>query len=456
MFMRLTLQNSVIISLFACEIGVLCMLVSSQTWIAEPFYFQSRRWEYIFWFGVAILVAGTLLIYYAWLKKVSIREDIVLPTLMNLVVVVLLFGVAELSLRILSKPDPLGVRIGQTILLPFDWNKFSSFNLKLYENSLQENAFYVGHSNLGWAIGAGRKSEDGLYVSSKRGLRSRLQGEDLLLQKTNHRIALFGNSFMFSEEVDYDSSLQNHMQEQVKNLDQVISFGVPGYGIDQAVLRYEEELNEWNPDTVILAFIRDDIYRALNVYTGLKPTWGIPFSKPRYLERDGEWSLYNVPNLSPVEIYNKKEITALPLLEHDAAYFAYEWEDTFLDWSILFRYLISIYPPWSELSPTTDNKALVNISGFMANKFKNLAEQNNDSFLVVYLPSRSDFIIGNELKDKQNILSAMNKQGVSVYDATDCLIENVELSSLFVDGGVHYSSAGNKALANCLLHQLDI
>ena len=454
--MRLTSQNSVIMGLFACELGIFCMLVSSQSWIGEALVFQSTRWKVIFWFGAVILVVALPLLLFAWLKKVNLREDIVLPLLLNILVVIFLFGIAEISLRILSKPDPLGVRVNQTILLPYDWVKYSQYNLNLYKKSLRDDAFYIGHPDLGWTIGANRRSDDGLYVSSKRGLRSRAQGEDFMSHNVNHRIALFGNSFMFSEEVDYDASLQNHMQKQIEKHEQVISFGVPGYGVDQAVLRYELEAEEWNPDTVILAFIRDDIHRALNVYAGLKSAWGIPFSKPRFLEKNSEWNLHNVPNLSPVEIYSTKEIMELPFLEHDAAYFSYEWENTILDWSLLFRYLISLYPPWNEYGETTDNNALANISGFIANKFKNLAEQHNDLFLIVYLPSKSDFVAGDEIKNKQNILSSMEMQGVSVYDATDCLTSKLEIESLFVEGGVHYSDAGNQVLANCLLHQLDL
>jgi hypothetical protein len=48
---------------------------------------------------------------------------------------------------------------------------------------------------------------------------------------------------------------------------QVLHFGVDGYGVDQAYLRYQRDVRPWHPDLVILGFINHDLHRSLAVYS---------------------------------------------------------------------------------------------------------------------------------------------------------------------------------------------
>jgi uncharacterized protein with PQ loop repeat len=441
------------LGLFGIETGWLAIVLASQTWLVKAFVFQSKRWEVIFWSGVIILLIGFLFVVIGWIKKKNFRYDVILPALLNVIVVFSCWGVAEIAIRIISQDDPLGKRVGAITLRPYNWQSFSKFNLGLYNKSLQVDSFYVGHPQLGWAVGDSRKSDDGLYASSKLGLRSKVQGEDLFNTKYKTRIALFGDSFMFSEEVAYEASLHKHMQSHLGNDYQVLSFGVPGYGIDQAVLRYELEGEKWKPDIVVLAFVRDDFNRTLNIYTGFKTTWGIPFSKPRYLKENNDFVIKNIPNMSPVEIYNRDNVFSLPFIQHDVTFSAYDWEAKFLDGSLLFRYLASIYPPWVERSSTTNEESLIETGVYLTKKFANTAMQRQAKYLLVYIPGKSDFY-ETVPTYKAKILDAIDQGGVEVYDATACLTDELTLDELYVVGGVHYSNEGNFVLANCLLKEL--
>ena len=453
--MRLNPQNSTILGIFSCVFGMVLLLLASQTWVNGPFVFQSRRWELIFWIGAVSLLLGIVFVLFAWIKKTSVKQDIVLPSLLNIIVIAIIWVLAEVTLSIIAKPHPLGKKIGNTILMPYDWNSYSSFNLGLYENSKSDDAFYIGHERLGWTVGNSRKSKDGLYVSSKNGLRSGEQGEDLFNRPHKSRIALYGDSFMFSEEVGYEQSLQFHMQKMLPPNTQVLSFGVPGYGIDQAVLRYDQEGEKWNSKIVVFAFIRDNLYRSLNIYTGLKPGWGIPFSKPRLLNNDGNWEVINIPNITPENIYTSNSVAGLPEIEHEIEYVPYFWKKKPLDWSILFRFLYSIYPPWNEPGETTNEQVMLQLAGYLSSKFTNLALERNAIPLVVYLPSKSDFVENKSVK-KEQIFEEIKSQNIHIYDATECLLETLNTDVLYVEGGTHYSDSGNKVLANCLLQELEL
>ena len=69
----------------------------------------------------------------------------------------------------------------------------------------------------------------------------------------------------------------------------VLNAGVRGYGLDQMVLRAERLVPELRPQTVVLAFIADDISRtALSV----RDSRGKPYFVP---DREGGLTLHNVP-----------------------------------------------------------------------------------------------------------------------------------------------------------------
>ncbi|MDJ0656314.1 MAG: hypothetical protein QNJ40_19290 [Xanthomonadales bacterium] len=434
------------------EAGVLGSILASQMWQSGPLDFQSKRWALIFWVSCGSLVAGLLMVAWGWLSRKQTRQEIVLPALANGIFVVAAFALSEAAVRVLAQPDPFGSRVGGVLLRPFDWSTYGEHNLTLYQNSLAPDAFYVGHDRLGWTVGPSRSYDDGLYVSSRRGLRSAVQGEDLFNRTHASRIGLFGDSFMFSEEVVYGESLQHHLESAVDGAHQVLSFGVPGYGLDQAVLRYELEV-DWEIDIAVLAFIRDDVNRALNVYTGLKPSWGIPFSKGRYLYDGQTWQLHNVPNMPPEAIYRREDPFSLPTIEHDVEFLAHDWEPQMLDWSHLFRYLASVYPPWAEASGSTGEDAFLAIGAFLAGRFMELAQQRQARALLVYLPSRSDFNDRSQ-QQKRQLLDAMSGSGLTVYDATECLLSHADQDTLYVEGGTHYSDTGNRALSRCLLAEL--
>ncbi len=76
------------------------------------------------------------------------------------------------------------------------------------------------------------------------------------------RLAVFGDSCTFGEEVDDDQNLPHHLQRHLRPAE-VLNFGVHGYGLGQMILRLEEEGFAFSPERVVLIItLPSDIFRA--------------------------------------------------------------------------------------------------------------------------------------------------------------------------------------------------
>lgn len=105
-------------------------------------------------------------------------------------------------------------------------------------------------------------------------------------------VSIYGNSFAYSLEVDDAKAWPNVLAKELNC--QVKNYGVSGYGVDQALIRFE---NNHDDDAVltILAFYIDDITRNMMQWFYL--TWGDIFTfKPAFsIGEDGRLRLQEIP-----------------------------------------------------------------------------------------------------------------------------------------------------------------
>lgn len=73
-------------------------------------------------------------------------------------------------------------------------------------------------------------------------------------------ILVTGDSYAYSDEVRDNETWPAYLQGMIHR--RVENGGVPGYGLDQSVLRTEKLAKELMPSLIILAFIADDLQRA--------------------------------------------------------------------------------------------------------------------------------------------------------------------------------------------------
>ena len=84
------------------------------------------------------------------------------------------------------------------------------------------------------------------------------------------------------------------MERQDSTLE-VMNFGVPGFGLDQAYLRYQKMIREFELPTVLLGFMPENMTRHVNTYRPFYyPGTDLPLGKPRFKLDEGQLKL--VPN----------------------------------------------------------------------------------------------------------------------------------------------------------------
>lgn len=112
------------------------------------------------------------------------------------------------------------------------------------------------------------------------------------------RIAAFGDSFVHGDEVATDETWEAALERALPGTE-VLNYGVGGYGLDQALLRYEREGARLSPHVVLFGVITDDVLRGVNVFRPFfAPTTGHVLTKPRFL-LDGAGTLELLPNPLP-------------------------------------------------------------------------------------------------------------------------------------------------------------
>jgi len=368
----------------------------------------------------------------------------------SLLTVAMLLGAGEVVVRLLSVPTALGLSFARTLLLPRSWEHVRARNAELLKNAPSNLAYFVSDTLLGWTVGPSRRSANGLYLSSTEGIRSPRRGMAYANHPARHRIATVGDSFTFGLEVPFQDSWGFQLERALGTDFQVLNFGVNGFGVDQAYLRYDRDVRPWHPVMTIFGFIEHDLYRSMSVYRFVTfPDWDVRFSKRRFLLRAGQLALLNAPLICPSQILARPAVTELPFIEYDPGYNAAEWAWHSYYSSRLLRFLLSRFPRLPPVNPEVGDKAQRQINSELLLTFARLAAADGTVPLVVYLPSRGD-LEGQDRSAKDKILAALQQSGVHYLDLTSCIRE-VGLENAFIAGRRHYSAEGNAAVARCLL-----
>jgi len=356
-------------------------------------------------------------------------------------------SLGEAALRVLARPHPMGVQIGEVILRPFHWPTLVRTNLELLNRQRELPPFLVPDPDLGWTVGVSRIGANSLYKSSAEGLRSASAGEDLRGQVLASRVALFGDSFTFSNEVPFEESLGYHLQNELDGSASVLNFGVSGYGLDQAFLRFKRDGLAWSPTVAVLSFIEPDLLRMASVYLFLKVNWKLPLSKPRFVLNHGELEIQNRPTLTAKQIFGHSSIQGLPYLGLDVEFSAHKWQAYPLDRSYILRYLASSFPPRSRRWAEKQEEVLA-LAPKVIEAFIDTARAHGVVPVVAYLPTTKDVQYPRSRIAKARVLQPLKEKGVRVEDLTGCVGDQSPIAALYHTGG-HHTNTGNIAVAKC-------
>lgn len=144
---------------------------------------------------------------------------------------------------------------------------------------------YIGFdAELGWTVMPGGAA--GMYHADSLG--RRLPAPD---PGPGERLVLaFGDSFTHGDEVADGESWPAALSESVDFA--AWNYGVPGYGPDQAWLRWRREGRELEGAVVVVGFMSADLARVVNRFVPfLDPRTGLPLTKPSLTHTGGGFHL---------------------------------------------------------------------------------------------------------------------------------------------------------------------
>ena len=227
------------------------------------------------------------------------------------------------------------------------------------------------HPRRGWTLKPGLrdveiKQQDRTWKvnTNSQGLRGTAE---YAVRKRTTRIAVYGDSFTFGEEVNDDQTYAYQLQQQLFPDSEVLNFGIHGYGHDQIYLYMQETLDNYDPDIVILGYIRDDARRNMRQFRG--------FAKPKFVADD--------------QSTNGLKLLGTPVPTRAAVFEREVYRPKILD---VVEILHAQYAEWTGEAAADLERVTLRLLSAM----QKLVEDRNGIFLLVYLPHSEDLLFPNE------------------------------------------------------------
>lgn len=417
--------------------------------------FTPSIWICVTAIAVSIVLLMRLLSGYRRAKALA-PKAVRLSFAMGLVSITLTLILGEIIVRFSSESDPAGPSVGGLQLLPRDWQKVVHHRRSRWEQHASDAGVFVFDSELGWTVGPNRKGVGGAHetiYSNSEGARVGAEEFGSKDHSIRIKIALLGNSYVFGSEVDYEKTWGFRLEDRLGAAVRVQNFGVPAYGVDQAYLRYLKEVRDMHPDIAILGLISHDLIRTTMVYYAIGfPGGVVPGAKPRFIMKDGQPTLLNVPLVSPEIVYKTPFIKNLPYVDYDRSYRPAEWQPRWYEFSYLLRFGVSCCTPYGEeLSIPPRNDETVSLNGALLHSFIQTAISAGTTPIVVFFPYYTESRdAGGRLSGTYLLgVDVLKEAGVDFIDMTDC-IDGVNKRERFTIGW-HYTPWANSVIADCLL-----
>lgn len=187
----------------------------------------------------------------------------------------------------------------------------------------QNSTIFVPEPATGWVYRPNARFYSGLFKINGASMRA-LRDYDPQPAADTLRVALFGDSFVVGDEVGSEEVWSYHLERLLTEAGmkaEVLNFGVSGYDMGQAFLRWQTQGKDYSPDIVIAGFQPENLDRNVNVFRLLYLPGGIVYSKPRFILEGARLSLVNSPATPPDQIMDVFEaFDSHPLAAHEAYY----------------------------------------------------------------------------------------------------------------------------------------
>ncbi len=341
------------------------------------------------------------------------------------IVFVATLGVAEILLRVLVPFSDLLTRNEH----PEGW--FVDHHAEVVEPDDDPRAVF--DPVLGWTLRPDVWLPDlwGGYSTNSRGLRG--TAEHAIPKPAGLRRGLvLGDSFSTGVGVADDETYAARMQSMLANTE-VLNLAVPGYGIDQAVLRFEAVGRDYEPDFVVLTIYIDDFNRNFL-------RWRFSSPKPRFAVHDGQLRLTNTPlprlptnadKLAHVE-QRMAPLLRLPRVWLAGRYLTYRVANKLRD----------------HREPDATFLAKAAITRLLIARLATHCAERNIGLVVTFIPNKTDF------PDKDRIIATIEgatRAAAVPFLAFDARLgataEQMEAQPIYDPATGHWSALGHRLAA---------
>jgi len=252
------------------------------------------------------------------------------------------------------------------------------------------------------------------------------------------RVLCSGDSFTFGNGVNGNETWCAYLEKEFPNL-QSINLGQGGYGIDQAYLRYKREMDSFDHQLHVLAFIKDDFLRAeRSNFQG----YGKPFLS---LKNGNEIFIGNVPVPRwPIEwpklttgIQAAKQIVGELKLVH-----------------ALNAVRTKLVPNANRLIASAENSKLELAKALFADLDK-LAKAKQKAVVFMYIPTYDELVANKPSVFREELSEMMKSANLNFVDTTPDFfdlptLEKAEQYLMTPFGTGHMSAGGNRKLSVAL------
>jgi hypothetical protein len=283
------------------------------------------------------------------------------------------------------------------------------------------------------------------------------------------RIAAYGDSFTFGEDVTQGESWAAQLAAHSANLE-VLNYGVPGYGPDQAYLRYQEHRQAFSPQIVFLGYMTENLARTVSVYRPFyyRESASI-FTKPRFSVKDNKLKLLPNPIATVQDhadfLANDAKVLA-KLGEHD-----YHYQTAYKPGPFDFLPSVRFCKISGQVLAKRVVQPILRLDGVYNDQSEayqvtakvfdaHYQEVIADGALpiVVILPENPDHLRSRQGKSRryQVLLDDLENKSCQVIDVLDAFVpvqDQYSLADLTVRNG-HYSVLGNEIVADFLYQEL--
>jgi len=327
---------------------------------------------------------------------------------------------------------------------------------ELIDEYLHDQTGYMAwDSDLGWTNRPGSCTRDKKYCANSAGLRADREYTKQIPPGTL-RVSLFGDSFIHGHDVELSGSLAPQLENALAARGvkaEALNFGVGGFGIDQAYLRYSRDGARYDTDVIVEGLQFENIARHLMVFRLIAyPQSKIPFSKPRFYFAGPSLLVADKPTVAPERVpdvlahFDRSPLRRLEVFYTDK-YRPYWWRRS---------KLLAVIAEFTRKHDDTvdvmkaDGEG-VRLTRAIVDRFASDVRVTGKPFLLVYLPLKEN--LAAQLRgdrDPWQPLVDMFRKDFTVVDPTARLLAVARVKGVDAVAPGHYSADGNHAVAEAL------